>query len=207
MNSLHPKLEALIPMARAIQATAGEYCEVVIHDIVHPEQSVVFIAGNVTNRQLGAPLTDLILEKVRNNHCEDMLAYGTTTRDGKSLRSSTVFIRDDAGKVIGCLCVNQDLTPIVAWRYFLGRTLAVDTVVLKETFTNDVSETLNAIIKQVIDSYHVPVSSLAREEKLNIIRQLDEKGVFLVKGAVDLLASELGVSRYSVYNYIEEVRE
>lgn len=209
MRSLHPKLMALCPIADTIHATVGPYCEVVIHDIARPEQSVVHIAGTVTNRPLGAPLTDLVLEKYRKygDGCEDILSYNTTTREGKTLRSSTTFVRDEAGKIIGCLCINVDLSPVLAWKYFLDSTLDIKaTSTIKETFTSDVSDALHSILKSVIDSYSIPVANLPREEKLNIIDQLDEKGVFLVKGAVDLVAAELGVSRYSIYNYIEEVR-
>jgi len=35
---------------------------------------------------------------------------------------------------------------------------------------------------------------------------LDKKGVFLVKGSVEQVASVLGVSRYTIYNYLEETR-
>ncbi|EAX46920.1 YheO domain protein [Thermosinus carboxydivorans Nor1] len=208
MQPLHPKLQALLPVADAIHATVGVYSEVVIHDVTRPEQSVVYIVGNVTNRQVGAPLTDLVLENLRKygDDCKDILNYGTTTRDGKTLRSSTTFVRDDDGHIIGCLCINVDLTPMLSWKYFLEKSLAVETGAVKETFSNDVSEALNGIIKSILENYHIPVASLPREEKLNIIKQLDEKGVFLVKGAVDQVAATLGVSRYSIYNYLEEVR-
>lgn len=208
MPLIHHKIDALVPVADAIHATIGAYSEVVIHDITRPDQSIVYIAGNVTNRQIGAPLTDLVLENVRKhgNECEDVLNYGTTTRDGKTLRSSTTFIRDDDGQVIGCLCINIDITPMLSWRYFLEKSLAVETGSIRETFSSDVSEALNGIIKGILETYHVPVASLPREEKLVIITQLDDKGVFLVKGAIDQVAYALGVSRYSIYNYLEEVR-
>lgn len=208
LSAIHPKLTALFPVADAINATAGAYSEVVIHDITQPDHSVVYIAGNVTNRQLGAPLTDLVLEQVRRygNNCEDILNYGTTTRDGKTLRSSTTFVRDDNGEVIGCLCINVDMTPLLSWRYFLDKSLSAEPTLVRENFSNDVTEALNGIMKSILETYHVPVASLPREEKLTIITLLDDKGVFLVKGAVDQVACALGVSRYSIYNYLEEVR-
>ena len=47
---------------------------------------------------------------------------------------------------------------------------------------------------------------MEKEDKLVIVRRLDEKGVFLVKGAIDYVANILGVSRYTIYNYLDEVR-
>lgn len=206
---MHPKLISLIPIADGISATVGPYCEVVLHDITQPDQSVVYIVGNVTNRLVGAPLTDLVLERYRRHgdNCEDILNYNTTTREGKTLRSSTVFARDDKGVIVGCMCINVDLTPIVSWKYFLEKSLDTQAAeVVKETFASDVSDALNAIIKSVVDLYNIPPANLSREERLTMIEQLDEKGVFMVKGAVELIAHELGVSRYSIYNYLEEVR-
>lgn len=206
---MHPKLMSLIPIADGINATVGPYSEIVIHDITQPDQSVVYIAGNVTNRQIGAPLTDLVLESYskHGDRCEDMLSYGTTTREGKTLRSSTIFVRDDNGIIVGCMCLNVDLSPMVAWKYFLETSLDTKAAgMVKETFATDVSEALNAIIKSVVEMYACPPGSLPREERLSVIEQLDAKGVFMVKGAIDQIANELGVSRYSIYNYLDEVR-
>lgn len=47
---------------------------------------------------------------------------------------------------------------------------------------------------------------MQKEHKLKIVEVLDEKGVFLIKGAVDDVANAIGVSRYSVYNYLDEIR-
>lgn len=209
MSSIHPKLKALFPVADAIVATMGTYSEVVLHDISRPEASVIYVAGTVTGRQIGAPLTDLVLEKYRQqgNDCDDILSYSTTTREGKALRSSTTFVRDEQGSIIGCLCMNVDLSPILSWKYFLENTINIKTVdPIRENFTNDVSDVLNSIIKSIMDSYTVPVANLPKEEKLAIIEQLDGKGAFMVKGTVEIVAAEFGVSRYSIYNYLEEVR-
>ena len=61
MSDIHPSLKALIPFATGIQATVGPYCEVALHDLKHPDRSLIHLIGSVTNRQLGAPVTDLVL--------------------------------------------------------------------------------------------------------------------------------------------------
>jgi predicted transcriptional regulator YheO len=61
-KNIHPMLTRLIPIAEGIARTLGESCEVVIHDLRNPESSLVYIAGDVTGRKLGAPLTNLSLQ-------------------------------------------------------------------------------------------------------------------------------------------------
>ncbi len=208
MDKMHEALEKLIPFAEAIQATIGSHCEIVLHDFAHPEQSLVHIAGNVTDRKIGAPITDFVLAKLRKHGdgCENFMNYTTTTPTGKTLRCSTVFVRDAAGTVVGCLCINVDITPLLAWKHFIDTNLSINSVSVEENFTNDVFDALNNIIKETLGQYQIPAGNLPKEGKLNIVSQLDEKGVFLVKGAVEQVAATLGVSRYSIYNYLDEVR-
>lgn len=208
MDKLHPALAELIPVVDALQTSVGPYCEVVLHDFAHPENSLVYIAGNVTDRRIGAPITDFVLAKYHNqgDNCENVMNYITTSPAGKTLRSSTIFVRDAAKKVVGCLCINIDITPMVAWKHYIDTSLAVNSVSVEENFTNDVTDALNTIIKNSLAQYQIPAANLLKEEKLGIVSHLDEKGVFLVKGAVEQVAAALGVSRYSVYNYLDEVR-
>ena len=41
---------------------------------------------------------------------------------------------------------------------------------------------------------------------MQIVSYLDEKGVFLIRGSVDWVASKLGVSKYTIYSYLEAAR-
>lgn len=201
-------LQALIPVADSICATVGPYCEVVLHDTSQPEHSAVYIAGNVTNRSVGAPLTDLVLQQLRQqgNAIRDIVGYRNLTQDGKTLRSSTTFVRNEAGEVVGCLCINIDQTPLVSWRHFLEHSLFPVAVDAQETFASGMSEALDGIIRSVLDAYDGNPETLTRDEKTAVVQQLDERGVFLMKGSVELVAGILGVTRYTVYNYIDAVR-
>ncbi|MPL68137.1 Transcriptional regulator DauR [bioreactor metagenome] len=208
MNEIHPNLKIYISVANTVQATVGPHCEVILHDLSHPEHSIIYIAGNITNRQVGAPVTDLVLGQLRHHgdDCADIINYLTATNDGKTLRSSTMFIRNASQEIIGCLCINIDITVMLSLKDFLENNLSIEHTSNTENFTNNVSEVINNIIKSTLDHYHIPVIILPKEEKLTIVRQLDSKGIFLVKGSVELVASTLGVSRYSIYNYLDEVR-
>ena len=105
----------LRPLMAGIVGAFGKHCEVVLHDLTRPERSIVWIEGNVTGRRVGGTLTDLGLAKLRlSDTQEDLLGYVTQTRDGKVLRSSSVFLRDANGSVIGALCINLDITALLS---------------------------------------------------------------------------------------------
>lgn len=41
---------------------------------------------------------------------------------------------------------------------------------------------------------------------MELVKLLHKKGVFLVKGNIDKIAAKLNVSRYTIYNYLSELK-
>lgn len=210
-NKYHPKLEALFPIASGIAETFGKNAEVVVHDLGKPENSLIFMAGNITGRKLGAPLTNLVLEAIKKSgdNASNLIGYQSTTKDGKMLKCSTIFVRDDQGKIIGCFCINLDITDFLTCQKILEyhtRTDNLEENNTQEEFYNDVNDAMGGIVQSVLNNYPIPVKLMEKEDKLQIVKRLDEKGVFLVKGAIDHVATILGVSRYTIYNYLDETR-
>ncbi|QGP94038.1 Transcriptional regulator DauR [Neomoorella glycerini] len=213
-DQIHPALEAMKPVARGIAATFGKNCEVVLHDLSEPSSSLIFKAGSVTNREIGAPVTNLVLEALQRygDATKDLIGYLNRTKDGKVLKSSTIFIRDNSGKIIGCLCINFDLT-----EFQLAKNILEDFCQLKdlaeagfertqEQFARDINEVVDNVVENVLQELGKPVPVMTKEEKVKAVEMLDDRGIFLVKGAVDVVAQALAVSKYTIYNYLEEAR-
>ena len=60
-KKIHPILKAIIPLAKGIAKTLGPNCEVILHDLSHPETSIIKIFNNtVTERKVGDGIRDLI---------------------------------------------------------------------------------------------------------------------------------------------------
>ncbi|GEA19257.1 helix-turn-helix transcriptional regulator [Moorella sp. E306M] len=213
-DQIHPALKAMKPIAQGIAATFGKNCEVVLHDLSEPSSSLIFKAGSVTNREIGAPVTNLVLEALQRygDATEDLIGYLNRTKDGKVLKSSTIFIRDNSGKIIGCLCINFDLT-----EFQLAKNILEDFCQLKdlaeagfertqEQFARDINEVVDNVVENVLQELGKPVPVMTKEEKVKAVEMLDDRGIFLVKGAVDVVAQALAVSKYTIYNYLEEAR-
>ncbi len=198
-------------VARGIVETFGPRCEVVVHDLDKPDSSLIIIEGSVTGRKKGAPLTDLVLKLLRSgNTHEDLMNYPTQTRDGRPLKSSTIFLRDARGKPFGCLCINYDLTDVFTAKQLLdelyktGGDTETDSS-LEEDFARSVEEILSDTVRKVLEFAGKPVSHMGKEDKLRVVKLLDDKGVFLIKGAVETVAKVLGVSTITLYKYLREV--
>ena len=47
---------------------------------------------------------------------------------------------------------------------------------------------------------------MTRKKAVEIVKFMDEKGNFLVKGAIDQVAARMGVSKVTVYSYLDEAK-
>ncbi len=214
-RKLHPYMENIKSIAKGIYITMGNNSEVIIHDLGRPESSIVFIAGELTKRNLGSPVTDLVLETIRdNNNPEDILNYTSTTKNNRIFKSSTMFIRDEKSKVIGCLCTNYDITDIVFAQKILGdfsgngfqNSNGDSNIKSKENFTSNIKEMLENIFNEALDYVGKPISYMNKEDNVKMVKFLDEKGVFAIKNSVEIMADYMNVSRYTIYNYLKEIK-
>jgi len=211
-KDLHPILKGIIPLVDGIANTFGKNCEVLLHDIRNPQSSVIAIAnGHITGRSIGSPMTEYGLATLRSGQFDKPIVnYRKKTRDGRILKSSSLFIKDENGKLIGFLCINYDISELTIARNIINNLTNIieetDFSEEDECFGNTVNEMLSSIVNKALESVGKPVAFISKEEKVNIVQILDEKGVFLIKGAIDYVAKVLCVSRYTIYNYLDETR-
>lgn len=215
-----------LKLTEFLGAVLGPDYEVVLHDLGHEDKSIIAIAnGHVSGRTIGAPLTSMILQAIVN-HSHDTpdfrLNYVGLAGD-KLLRCSTLFIRDEAGALVGLMCVNFDDS---RYRELSDRLLKLrhpDIFVetnfvfndeLSATVANPTAagrESLHATLPDVTDYLLTEAltrragNRLSHRDKLALVEALDAKGVFLMKGAVRHVAERLGVSQTTVYRYLAQV--
>lgn len=211
VHSMAELVPLLRPTMAAIAAAVGPHCEVVLHDVSGQDVEHTIAAienGHVTGRTIGGPSTSLGLEVLRRSDGDDEFGYRARTRDGRELRCSSVYFRDAEGQLIGMLCINVDVTPWQAAHHALENLLEASTQGPErdEVFASDITEVLDNLIETAIRATGKPVALMDREDKLAVLRYLDDKGAFLVKRAVDRVARRLKVSRVTAYNYLDHIR-
>jgi predicted transcriptional regulator YheO len=204
----HRALVGLMPIADGMARVLGPNYEIVLHDLRHPDRSVCHIAGTVTSRVAGAPATNVLLETLRRRGdlAEDVFNYATTV-NGTTIRSSIIFLREGS-QVIGAFCVNVDVSAIARLQEELARLIGVDAhePPRVEAFDNTVGELLEDLLAAAFSSTGVRRTQTTPDERLQLVAALDEQGAFQVKGSVELVARELGVSKYTIYTYLHKLR-
>jgi predicted transcriptional regulator YheO len=188
----------------AVRQLFAPFCEVVIHDFSDLEHSIAHIEGDLTGRSVGGAATNLLLAAARTGETDsDLLNYFSTLPNGRTLKSSTIFLRDCEGRAYGAFCINVDVTAFEQFRRLLNEFTTGEHEV-SEVFSDDIQRTIQTVIAETMSDHERPI--LTREEKVDLIGRLDAKGVFQVKKAVPILADQLGLSRATVYNYLGEAR-
>ena len=217
--------------------------EIVLHDLAALPNSIVAIEGDVTGRRPGDPATDRLLETAASGSFETRTGYRTTSPSGRSLLSTTIVIRDAAGRPAAALCINRDVTDwqIIgsAARSILGENeaglgsggsggsggvggvgqnernaqdersgaAALGSADGGEVFVHDVDELAAAVLRQAVAEQDVPVSLMRKAHKVEAVRSLKRRGFFMLRDAVEMAAQALGVTRFTIYNYLNEIGE
>ena len=201
-----------ISLAKGIARQFGPNCEVVVHDLgtEELENSIVAIEnGHISGRRVGDGPSHVVWEALKADpgKLEDRLAYLTRTEDGKILKSSTIFIRDAEGKVVGIFAINYDITLMKAMEDQLRVFTATDAPSEEpETITHNVNDLLEELIKQSAKLVGKPVALMNKEDKVKAIRFLNDSGAFLITKSGQRVCNFFGISKYTLYSYIDEAK-
>lgn len=212
MSETRKILSSYIPFAKTIAEMFGGECEVVIHDLTTPQSSVMYTINNhVTGREVGQSFDHLFKEVLMSDSFEGeyLAGYEIVTDNDRSVKSSTTLIRNEKQQMIGALCINYDLSVMKEMQERLNSIIPQQTQtkppeVERENIQN-VEEIADQLIDQIVgDKKHLLNN---RQEKIRLIQFMDDKGIFLMKGAVEKVAAALGISKVTVYSYLDEVKK
>lgn len=210
MENVRLDREFLITLMQCIGSQFGEKCEVVLHDWTKGYESTIVAIenGHITGRKVGDCGSNLGLEVMRGTtENGNRFNYVTQTKDGKVLRSSTVYLKDTNQKTIGALCINLDISDfLMAENTLKSITMHSLDHQVNEVFVNDVNELLDFLLQECHREIGKPVSHMTKEEKMKAIKILDEKGAFLIKKAGDKVCQFFDISKFTLYNLLDEIR-
>ncbi|WP_169089394.1 transcriptional regulator [Paenibacillus sp. PL91] len=207
MESISQEFLFLTEMAKGITAQFGERCEVVVHDWSKPVDSTIVIIenGHVTGREVGDPGTNLGLEIMRGtSEGDNRHNYVTQTKDGRILRSTSMYVKNNAGTIIGALCINFDITDLMVAEKTLQSLTASGFTPVRESFVSNVSDLLDTLLQEAQETIGKPPATMAKEDKIKFIQLLDQKGAFLIKKSGEKVCSYLSISKFTLYSYLEE---
>ena len=211
---LDARMTALLPIVQGLAEMFGADCEVVLHDLSRLPHSIVAIEnGHVTGRTVGDVPTDLMLRTLRSagDETPDVRLY-VTSSDGKILKSLAVTLRDEDGRAFAILGLNYDLSDVVQTQRTLadfaavGRLGSEDVPEREEVFAGDIRDVVAAMITKILNEMGKTPGVMSREEKMEVVKRLEERGAFLVKRSAEQVAEALDLSRYTIFSYLKEIR-
>jgi predicted transcriptional regulator YheO len=229
-RALRPEFAPYVALLGFLGELLGPTTEIVLHDTSDLSRSIVaLVNGEITGRSVGGPATDLVLRILKNQDYleRDYLAnYLAESDTGGTFRSSTLFVRDADGEVIGMLCINIDDRPLLQARDLLslitsttgalkggaiqpqtGGTIApIQISRPAERLSTSVDELTLASVARIVAAQPVPPQQMTQQDKVSVVSELENAGVFLLKGAVAQVAAALLISEPTVYRYLKQVR-
>ena len=206
-------LDFLKQLAHGLAIQFGSSCEIAIHDLKTKdlERSIVYIEnGHVSNRQTGDGPSGIVLETLQSDPStiHDKLSYLTKTEDGRILKSSTFYIRDDDGSISYIFSLNYDITAFTAASTAIQSLIATKDNLPDLTgdsprqITHNVNELLDLLIEQAVAKVGKPVAMINKDDKVDVVQYLDHAGAFLITKSGDKVSSYLGISKFTLYSYM-----
>ena len=126
------------------------------------------------------------------------------TPDGKILKSSTVYIRNSKGKVSAILSINYDISKLLMVEDAVRELITTQEPQPSEPERIvNVNDLLEDLIEQSVALVGKPVALMNKDDKVKAIQFLNQNGAFLVTKSGDKIAKYFGISKYTLYSYID----
>jgi len=179
MKTIHDDLPFFEQLMTMLEQQLGYDSEIVLHDLTGDYNHTIVSIRNshITQRKVGDCGTNLGLEVLKGK-VGDQYNYITHTKDGKILRSSSMYIRNNEGEVVGALCINTDITDYLKVVEKLKRLTHNHEETVDEFFNGNVGDLLDDLISKAIETVNTPVSSMSRKEKLLVLNSWKKREHF-----------------------------
>ena len=212
-KKVHPLLMPFIPVVELLGKMLGSDYEIVLHDVSDGYASIVaLVNGNLTGRDINAPMTDFgkfLMSNPRSVDVNYIANYPSEAGNGRPMRSGVALIKDVNEKLVGFLCINFDVTKASMLKDmgdFMMKTTPL-------SFENVHAENFGGVnghdtlIEKARKKIGKPLTFLSSEERKQCIKYMDSLGFFKLKGSIESLAKEMGRSRYTLYADLRSARK
>ena len=213
-HEMNPQLRPFVQIVNTLAVVLGDEYEILLHDTGQLESSIVACAnGHVTGRNLGSPMTGYGLELLNSGKFEKnngVYTYMARANNGTLIKCGVIGLKDEDGRIIGLLCIHVNIEKALVLKKMLDTFFSVSDTAEKdepinEFFGLEIEDVFSNALNEIKSSIKKPFSELSKHEKKEVVRILQGKGFFMMKGAVDYVANEMGNSKFTIYAYIREL--
>ncbi|HEM8293710.1 transcriptional regulator [Providencia vermicola] len=197
-------LQSYTPMIDCLGEFLGPYCEVVLHSFEDLHSSVIHIAnGHLTGRTLGAPVTNIALEKLagfKKSHSSWDVYFNT--KSIRPFRSSSTLIVNLDNQPIGMVCMN--------WALDMPMNAMVDLMSSSnnsknENFSQDVNKLIMDHLEPIKNTIYSNKNIPSKNKNFEIIKELHDSGMFEFSAAHKIVSVELGISSATIYKHLRKI--
>lgn len=211
---MNKHLEQYISLCEFFAKTIAPNYEIILFDTTKVQIPVVCRFNNINGTEEST--RTLLKEALKS---EVVVATGktvnrvTASEFKKMIKTSIFLIKDEMDKVQGALCINVNTQTYFELENVISKMLRFNTAEINEpdAFLEEIESqgqppTLETIDRVVAD-FGVDPTRLDTSERMELICDLMDEGVFEIKGAVARTAKLLNVSEKTIYRYISDIRK
>ena len=207
-------LDRYIPVTEFIAEMMGPDTEVILYSVT--DRSVYYVINPMDEEMVvGSGLRSLerrFLENRLYDHESFVVNYRALSKHRNKLKSATLFLRGDNRQLIAMLTVNANVDRLVELRDMLNEMVSGHRpydnqhgTSFYNSFEVSVEGIVSTTIRKELDKYKVPPDRLSQQEKIEIVRCLDQQGIFLVKGDIVEVAKSLQTTETTIYRYLNKL--
>lgn len=210
-------LDAVLPLMHFFGEVLGPDAEIILYDV---DDRVVYEVLNPMDDEMvpGSEMRSLertFLDAKIYEKEEFIVNYRALSRFKHKLKSATFFLKNNPQRQLqGMITININVERLVELRDALNVMISGThpyEASAKSSFYNSfevsVEGLVSSAIREELDRFGVEPTRLSYQEKMEMVRSLDEKGIFLVKGAIAELAAALKTTETSIYRYLNKLQE
>lgn len=209
-QELEPIFQSYGALMSALASQFGANCQASLYDMRGRRPQLIAVTGTVMEADIGSYLPEKLFDRLNavDRDSGKPLLFTAATPDGRRLSSSLTLLRDATGEVFGCLrvdfCIESLMHSINVLQNFCN--FETPPSPAPAGGNEDVIGVVDGIVSEVMNDNSSLRTQDKRTYRMNVVRELERKNVFLVKGAIDLIAARMNVSKFTLYNYIDKVR-
>lgn len=193
-------LDLLINLGSIIAEMFGEDCEVAISQ---DRVVVAIFNGHVSNRTVGSPLGPEADERINSSADGQYVNYSKTNVNNSKydIKASTITLELD-GKFT-TFCINYDTSLLNQVQKNLLDFLTISGI--KASPLSSTDDPIEIDFFEVQEKVNKPVHLMNKQDRLKVVKELYEKGSFKYQKSIVKISNLLGVTRYTIYNYLKEL--
>ncbi|MCD9548052.1 DNA-binding protein [Photobacterium carnosum] len=201
-------LRSQIPFIDCLGAMFGDNCEIVLHSFENLHSSVIHIInGHITDRKIGAPVTNIALEKLsefkKTNEKWDVY-FSNASKDNKAFKSSSTLITNKDNIPIGMICMNYSLDVSL---HSLMKNFFEPVNRKNESFSQDVNNLITSHLEPIRNNVYTNSEISSKNKVQEIIKQLNDIDLFELPITNKIVSHELGISSATIYKHLRSLKK